>query len=213
MKKSSKKRIAALKGPGVTKIRFRAPYARTVTEVDVPLPIPASGLKDSGVRAASVTGGLREPSDGIARGRFDLIPTECLAKIMLVRPEDDRNLGTSVEWLDDWLRDPSGLGAAKFARTILERAGSLGKGLERLAIHYGRGAAKYADRNWEKGLETARTVDSMFRHFAQYLAGDQAEDHLAAVVWNCVALMWFVPRIADGRLPKALDTYGLVRVA
>lgn len=184
-------------------------------------PMPDSGLSDSGARAASVTGGMREPSNGVTRGRFDLIPPECLLAVSQAEEPYcfDRALGD----LASYLIGACDGGAANFARYMLARAGSVAEGLRRLAIHYGKGAIKYTvfnpdgsvfvsgDRNWEKGLETGRTIDSLYRHLGQYQAGAQDEDHLAAVVWNTFAVMHHAPRIADGRYPRVLDTYGLVR--
>ncbi len=63
--------------------------------------------------------------------------------------------------------------------------------LARLARHYENGAAKYEDRNWEKGLPLSRFWDSAARHLQRYLAGDTEEDHLAAVAWNVFCLMHF----------------------
>lgn len=60
-------------------------------------------------------------------------------------------------------------------------------GLLRLAELYGRGAIKYAERNWEKA-ETQEELDrfraSAFRHFVQWFRGDRDEDHMAAVIFN-----------------------------
>lgn len=70
--------------------------------------------------------------------------------------------------------------------------------LRRLAIHYERGARKYAPRNWEKGLSWSRCFCSMVRHAFQWLAGDNVEDHLAAVVWNAFTLMHYEEFYAEG---------------
>lgn len=77
--------------------------------------------------------------------------------------------------------------------------------LHRLAVHYARGAKKYADRNWEKGLPLGRYVDSAKRHFDQFLSGDRSEDHLAAVLWNVCGLMWTEARIQAEVLPAELN--------
>lgn len=79
-------------------------------------------------------------------------------------------------------------------------------GLLRLAIHYERGARKYLSRNWEKGQETGRYVESMMRHLNSYMAGDRTEDHLAAVAWNAFALMHTGTKIKEGKLPDSLNT-------
>jgi len=76
--------------------------------------------------------------------------------------------------------------------------------LRRLAIHYERGARKYADRNWEKGINMSRTMDSLLRHANQYREGDRSEDHLAAIAWNAFALIHYEEMIQRGLLPKEL---------
>lgn len=63
--------------------------------------------------------------------------------------------------------------------------------LFRLAKHYEAGAKKYEDRNFEKGMNISRCVDAAMRHLVKYLAGWSDEDHLAACVWNCAAIMFF----------------------
>jgi len=63
--------------------------------------------------------------------------------------------------------------------------------LRRVALHYEAGAAKYADRNWEKGIPFGRCIDSAKRHLDQYLMGERKEDHLAAVVWNIMAIIHY----------------------
>lgn len=65
-----------------------------------------------------------------------------------------------------------------------------GQFLTRVAALMGRGADKYDDRNWEKANseeELARMKSSAFRHFFQWLCGEQDEDHAAAVVFNLIA--------------------------
>jgi hypothetical protein len=50
-----------------------------------------------------------------------------------------------------------------------------------------RGAVKYGDRNWEKANsqeELDRFKASAFRHFMQWMAGEDDEDHASAVMFN-----------------------------
>lgn len=65
------------------------------------------------------------------------------------------------------------------------------KALMRLAKIYEEGAEKYDDRNWEKGIPVSRCIDSAIRHLIKYLDGWQDEDHLAAVLFNIMAVMHF----------------------
>ena len=65
-----------------------------------------------------------------------------------------------------------------------------------LAEHYGRGAMKYEDRNWEKGYKWSYNVDALERHLHQWLMGEDLDgetgsNHLIAVAWHAFALFWF----------------------
>lgn len=62
-----------------------------------------------------------------------------------------------------------------------------------LAEHYGRGARKYADRNWEKGYAWSLSSDALQRHLHQWLLGEDNDEetgshHLIAVAWHACAL-------------------------
>lgn len=75
----------------------------------------------------------------------------------------------------------------------------------RLAKHYALGSKKYAERNWEKGIPIMRTYASMLRHLLKWAVGHTDEDHLIAVVWNAIAIMFTLERIKEGTLPESLD--------
>jgi hypothetical protein len=76
-----------------------------------------------------------------------------------------------------------------------------------LAEHYGKGAKKYEDRNWEKGYNWGYTVDALLRHVMQFRMGERYDlhkhdchpdctehtgsHHLVAAAWHCVALFIF----------------------
>jgi len=77
--------------------------------------------------------------------------------------------------------------------------------LERLARHYENGAAKYGDRNWEKGQPLSRYLDSAFRHLVAAISGKRDEDHLSAVAWNVFAFVATEQWISDGVLPTSLN--------
>lgn len=63
--------------------------------------------------------------------------------------------------------------------------------LKRVAELYARGAEKYDEHNWTKGIPTSRFLASLMRHLEQYRNGERDEDHLAAVVFNAFGLMTF----------------------
>jgi hypothetical protein len=108
-----------------------------------------------------------------------------------------RDTGLRHEHATGALREPRGQGKGRF--DLLPWVA-----ITRLAKHYEAGANKYAERNWEKGLPLSSFVDSGIRHLTQWLAGDDGEDHLAAVLWNFAGLLWTEERIRAGRLPGEL---------
>jgi hypothetical protein len=81
------------------------------------------------------------------------------------------------------------------------------KPLRMLAEHYGKGARKYADRNWERGYEWHLSFEAMERHAWAFWGGQDFDDHeptcapecvehtgshhLVAVAWHAFALLEF----------------------
>lgn len=65
--------------------------------------------------------------------------------------------------------------------------------LRLLAHHYGMGARKYADRNWEAGYEWSKSFAALNRHLWQFWAGEDVDEptgtpHIMAAAWHCFAL-------------------------
>lgn len=60
---------------------------------------------------------------------------------------------------------------------------------ERIAWIYAKGAERYGERNWEKGMGYSRYLSSAERHLRQFKQGDIDEDHLGQCVWNLMAIM------------------------
>jgi len=67
------------------------------------------------------------------------------------------------------------------------------------------GAAKYAERNWEKGMPFSRCVASLKRHLMKFQQGLKDEDHLAAIMFNAMALIHYEEMIERGVLPASLN--------
>ena len=77
--------------------------------------------------------------------------------------------------------------------------------LQRLAVLLEGGAKKYEVRNWEKGQPLCRYIDSAVRHLFTFLEGHRDEDHLAAALWNVMALIHTEEMIKRWRLPQKLN--------
>jgi len=80
--------------------------------------------------------------------------------------------------------------------------------LRRLAVLLERGAAKYGDRNWEKGQPISRYIDSAVRHLHRAAQGQVDEDHLIQAAWNCLAAVETLHRMipeGNGTPPLPLD--------
>ena len=77
--------------------------------------------------------------------------------------------------------------------------------IKRMADVMEKGAAKYAARNYEKGMPLSNFVDSAMRHLFQFLEGHRDEDHIAQAAVNCMMLMQIQVSIERGILPKDLD--------
>jgi len=77
--------------------------------------------------------------------------------------------------------------------------------LRRLALVCERGAAKYGDRNYEKGMPVSRFLDSAMRHLCDYLEGKRDEDHLVQAAWNCLSAVHIEEMVRRGQLPASLS--------
>lgn len=68
--------------------------------------------------------------------------------------------------------------------------------LNEVAKLYGAGAAKYEDRNWERGYAWSLSYAALQRHVNAFWGGESIDPetgrhHLAAAVFHCFALMTF----------------------
>ena len=62
-----------------------------------------------------------------------------------------------------------------------------------------RGIEKYGYRNWEKANsqeELTRFKSSAFRHFVQWITGEDDEDHASAILFNVNAAEYLKAKIA-----------------
>jgi len=77
--------------------------------------------------------------------------------------------------------------------------------IKALAIHYEKGAVKYGDRNWEKGIPISKFLDSADRHLHAVIDGLNDENHLISAIWNLVGAYETILRIQRGWLPEELN--------
>lgn len=71
--------------------------------------------------------------------------------------------------------------------------------LMRAAEHFGRGAQKYADRNWELGYEWSKSYGALLRHLMLWWDGEDTDEdesfgqfhHLDAVMFHALVLSRF----------------------
>lgn len=74
--------------------------------------------------------------------------------------------------------------------------------LTRWAALMERGATKYGRRNWQLACseeELDRFKASAFRHFMQWITGEDDEDHAAAVLFNINAAEYVRGKLNDQR--------------
>lgn len=171
-------------------------------------------MEDSGIRVKFLGDAVREPATN--KGRYDLITPVLFERVMPLF--GDITLRRSVwnlterelycrayETLGRWLRGEvmeDYLAEAAFAVALLmcepdstDRVWPTM--LQRLAERYEFGAKKYSGRNWESGLTDSRCFDSALRHLTQSMLEDSVEDHLAACLWNILALMHYAQYSTD----------------
>lgn len=77
--------------------------------------------------------------------------------------------------------------------------------LWQLSTWLGKGAEKYAPRNWEKGIPFSVCVGKLMRHLAEYEMGKTNEPHLDAIGFWWHALTHYEAMIALGKLPASLN--------
>lgn len=66
--------------------------------------------------------------------------------------------------------------------------------LMELAEVFTKGAEKYADRNWQKGMKWSKCFAPIMRHLWKWWSGEKYDQedglsHLAHACWGCMALM------------------------
>ena len=143
-------------------------------------------ILDSGERREFETGAVRDIQEG--KGRCDLLPLDVVGEFFgKNRIEHLPILAINVyvrtgdtQYLYDAIREfISSHPTWDDVTATLE-----------VAKHYEDGANKYAERNWEKGINLHCYIDSGLRHYLKWLRGDEDEPHDRAFLWNMFGAIW-----------------------
>lgn len=59
-----------------------------------------------------------------------------------------------------------------------------------VSLHFKRGAEKYGERNWNKGIPLHSYIDSAIRHLIKYVANYNDERHDLAFIWNLICCLY-----------------------
>jgi len=137
-------------------------------------------IKDSGVRREFETGAVRDVAEG--KGRCDLLPLDVVG---------DMVGSLELVLIDRYVRTGDVKALVHAVKTFChcEHADIYSLMLD-VAKHYEAGAAKYEERNWEKGMPLHCYVDSAVRHYLKLRRGDMDEPHDLAFVWNLLCAIW-----------------------
>jgi hypothetical protein len=149
-------------------------------------------------------GGIRYTKTG--KGRFDLIPFEVLDKVIdkindYIKTTDCRefsNVDTLLSFCNrDFHLTIFGIVCEHYrVKTCdgLVNAREFSEGFSQmlldLAIHFEKGAAKYGENNWKKGIPSSSFEDSGFRHLCQWMSGKTDEPHHISAIWNMICWYW-----------------------
>lgn len=80
-------------------------------------------------------------------------------------------------------------------------------GLEALVLVYTKGAEKYDDNNWAKGMSWMRCIGSLLRHTFAWIKGESYDKetgchHMAMAAWNCLTLCCYdMRKVGDDNRP------------
>ena len=144
-------------------------------------------MKDNGTREEQAPGGaLREAQAG--KGRFDLLP--CEVWVAIDAPSEVRTLFAIGYRIRMAFERGDRFALCDIIRDLLPAYSDM----EELARWYEAGAAKYGDRNWEKGLVRWQVESSALRHAAKWAYGMTDEPHKIALAWNLAAWLYFNER-------------------
>ena len=146
-----------------------------------------SEILDSGARREFESGAVRDISDD--KGRCYLLPLDVVARFVTMGTSDSYDIVLMA--INNYVREGK---VSELYRAVqrfcVENNTDLYTAMLEVAIHYADGARKYAERNWEKGLNVHCFIDSGVRHYLKFKRGDTDEPHNRAFIWNMFGAIW-----------------------
>jgi hypothetical protein len=161
-------------------------------------PSEIKGMHDSGKRQEFSTGAIRDAAEGKPR-------------MELMTPAMLRYMGADLEYLRlhyvaDFM-DTNDVGHLELLLSEVIRVENDVCLIERCGVWLGKGAEKYADRNWELGLPVSRYLSSLLRHLLKWERDEDDEDHAAAIQFNIMGIIFTREQVKKGLLPAELDDW------
>ena len=140
------------------------------------------------------SGAVRDTNKG--KGRFDCVDLSAFADVdevmeaisltQLALIDGDKN--TAMGFIKEAISD------------IVDKAGY--DAILRCGKVAEKGAEKYGEGNWKRGIPASSYIDSAVRHWCKYRNGWEDENHLGSAVWSLQALHWSLEN-----KPKCNDLY------
>lgn len=150
-------------------------------------------LKDSGERQEFSTGAVRDTATG--KLRWGLVSPYFIRAIF----DCDTNGQYRPIYAITYFQETHNVDYLILAFTELD-----GK-MEDMIIHLEKGAKKYNDHNWQRGIPVSRCIDSLYRHLISFANGETDEDHKAAAKCNIMFIYHYMKAIERGVLPAELN--------
>lgn len=148
-----------------------------------------SELLDSGARREFKSGAVRDIADD--KGRCDLLPLSVVAKFLGEDTYKRIDYDVVLNAIGNYVQrgNPDELIRAVIRFCVENKVDRYTAILE-VSKHYADGARKYAERNWEKGIDLHCFIDSGVRHYLKFKRGDKDEPHDRAFIWNMFGAVW-----------------------
>ena len=142
-------------------------------------------IKDSGERREFESGATRDIQEG--KGRCDLMPLDVVSVFLQRGSYADEVIQSISYYIYNGNTNNLYNAIQKFCDG--ECMDYITAMLE-VSKHYEKGALKYVERNWEKGIPLHSYIDSGVRHYLKHIRGDRDEPHDLAFLWNMMCAIW-----------------------